>query len=575
MTVQKLGQYLAKLEQTSLRNEITQILADFFRHVPAEEIDKAVYLTLGKLAPPFAAIEFNLAEKMMVRVIASAFKVPPQAVVDSFKQKGDLGETALWFRQKSRKIKSKKMSIAELYRRLRQIAQEGGEGSQERKIQLMAQLLRQTDPQFLKYLVRIPLGKLRLGFSAITILDALSWMATQDKSLRPQIEAAYCVVADIGYIAQLFKKRGIAGLKNIKAKVGVPILAARAERLPTAEKIIEKLGRCAVEPKIDGFRVQIHLDAPHKKVQIFSRNLENTTSMFPDIVTACQRLWQKQKSLRNCILDGEAIGFDPRTHKLFSFQETVQRKRKYGIAQLSKQIPLVVFVFDILLYNSQTLLHQPFAARRKILERVLANKSPTLKVTEQKIIADPQKLRQEFHRAIKAGYEGLMCKKLDSVYQAGARNFNWVKYKKLMESKLVDTIDCLVMGYYKGRGKRASFGIGAFLVGVYEKSKDRFLTVAKIGTGLSDEQWRQMRQRCDQIKTPQKPKNYQVDKNLIPDVWCQPAIVVEIKADEITKSPIHTAGFALRFPRLERFRSKRPEQATSVTELLELAGVHP
>jgi DNA ligase-1 len=592
MTTKEFAIFLEKLEKTQSRLEITAILAKLFKKAKSEEIDKICYLVLGQLAPSFSKIEFNIAEKMMLKIISQAFGKKERRVVDTYKKTGDLGETAVLLRRKSSQ-KDKPLPIDELYQKLLAIAQEEGEGSQERKIQQMAELLRSVDSRFLKYLVRIPVGKLRLGFSDITILDALSWMKTSDKSLRPQIEAAYNRAADIGKIAKIFKQKDIEGLKRLKLQPGLPIRPALAERLSDPQQIIEKLGKCAIEPKVDGFRVQIHADAQKKEpekaqksllaqeeifVRIFSRNLENTTEMFPDIVAAVRKIIIDNPKIKNFILDGEAIGIDRKTGRLLPFQETVQRKRKYGIEKLSRKIPLVVFTFDILLYNDQDLLHLPFKKRRKILEKLLKGKG-SIKLIRQKIVSDKKQIRREFERAIKKGLEGVMCKKIDSPYQPGARNFNWVKYKRGMKKGLADTIDCLV---YRGRGKRAKFGIGAFLVGVYDKQSDQFTTIAKIGTGLTDKQWREMAKRCDTVKTQTRPKNYLVDKNLTPDVWCLPSIVVEIKADEITRSPIHTtakfkklawlkgAGLALRFPRIERIRDKRPQQATTVDEIIEL-----
>jgi len=585
MKITKFSHYLDKLEKTTLRNEITAILADLLKKSSPKEIDKICYLVLGELAPSFRGIEFNLAEKMVLRSLSLAFNLPPEKVTEKFKETGDLGETALALRGKT---KGKDFSVQEIYHHLLEIALEEGEGSQERKLRKLAFLFKEVDKSFLKYLARIPVGKLRLGFSEITILDALSWMKTQDKSLRPKIERAFNIAADIGLIAKVFKTKGLRGIEKIQAKPGTPILAARAERLPTAEKIMEKLGTCFAEPKFDGFRVQIHIDRrpPEKTFQkqttllgssseplvaIFSRNLENITDMFPDVVKGARALLQKNSSLQSAILDGEAIGYNPKTKKFLPFQKTVQRKRKYDIGRVSKEVPLLVFVFDILFHNGKTLLKEPFSKRRKILEKVLVA-NPVLKLTPQKKVSSAQELKKEFQKAIKQGLEGLVCKKINAVYQAGARNFNWVKYKKSMESKLVDTIDCVVMGYYRGRGKRAGFGIGAFLVGIYNPQKETFDTIAKIGTGLSDKQWQQMRKKCDQVKVSEKPKSYRVNKNLAPDVWCRPQIVVEIQADEITKSPIHTAagGLALRFPRLKRFRDKLPEDATTTKEVLEM-----
>lgn len=170
-----------------------------------------------------------------------------------------------------------------------------------------------------------------------------------------------------------------------------------------------------------------------------------------------------------------------------------------------------------------------------------------------------------------------MTKKLDAVYQAGARNFNWVKLKRTSSGELQDTVDCVILGYIYGRGKRSSFGAGALLAGVYDDERDEFVTITKIGTGLSDEEWREIRRRCDEITVDQKPAR--VNSILVPSVWVEPRVVIEVLADEITRSPVHTAGrqngesgYALRFPRLMRFREddKQPEQATTVKEIVRM-----
>ena len=573
-----------------MRNEITEILAAFFKKANQKEIDKIVYLCLGRLKPAYAGIEFNIAEKMMIKIMALAFNRPEKEVSVHLKNSGDLGETAFHFK-KWRKTSSEEMSVSQLYDRLLEIANQEGLGSQERKIKLMAKLIGEVDLNFIKYLVRIPIGRLRLGFSDMTVLDALSWMKTGSKELRGEIETAFSIATDAGLIAQIFKSKGLAGLRKINSQPGVPVLPAKAGRLPDAQSVIEKLKKCALEPKIDGFRVQIHLDreapkmnAPQEQgifwgdkqekflVKIFSRNLEDTTQMFPDIAKACGRLLARKKSLQNLIIDGEAVAIDLKTKRPLPFQKTSQRKRKYDILETSKKIPLTVFIFDLLLYNNESLLKNTFIQRRKKLEKIFNFKDETLKLTPQKVVSKTKELMKEFDQATAKGWEGLMCKKLESVYQPGARNHNWVKFKKSMDSKLTDTIDCLVLGYYRGKGKRAGFGIGAFLVGVYDPAKNQFPTIAKIGTGLTDKEWVVLRKKCDRVKTKLKPKQYFVNKNLNPDVWCLPGVVVEIEADEITKSPIHTAskGLALRFPRLKRFRDKKPEEATTVDEVLQL-----
>ncbi len=556
------AEYLSRLESTSSRNQITVILADLLKKASKEEIDKICYLSLGQLAPFYAGLEFNLAEKLMMRVISKAFGVPEEKIKKEYKRIGDLGElTAIM----KRTIRTSKLSVDDVYKRLYEIAKEEGKGSVERKINKTALLLDDLDGLSVKYVVRIPLGKLRLGFSELTILDVLSWLITGDKSKRKEIEEAYNVQTDIGQIAKLIKSKGLAGLKGIRIKLGVPIMPALCQRLPNAEEIIKKMGKVAVEPKYDGTRLQIHW--AKNKANFFTRNLENVTHMFPDLIEALK----KEVKAKKVIFDGEAIGFEPKTGRFLPFQETIKRKRKYEIGSKAKEIPLKYFAFDVLFKDGQDLVNLPFNQRREILEKTILKNSQTFKISPQIVTENPQELK-EFHKIqIKKGLEGVVAKKWEAPYDPGRRGYTWVKLKQEKGKKgggLSDTLDCVVMGYYKGKGKRAAFGIGGFLVGIRRKEgSDQFLTMSKIGTGLSDEQWREMRKRIDEVKVKEKPKQYAIDKNLFPDVWCAPKIVVEIEADNITKSPIHTAKYALRFPRLVQFRDdKSPEEATTLAE---------
>ncbi len=578
MKIREFTKYLVKLEETAARNEITVILANLFNQASVKEIDKICYLVLGQLAPLHRSIEFNLAEKMMIRVLAHTFKKPKKKVLRLFKKVGDLGDIA---HQLSNKKKAKPLKISELYTELATIAKQGGLGSQERKIKLFSQLIDKLDPLAAKYIVRIPMAKLRLGFSDLTILDALSWMKSGDKTLRPKLERAYSVSADIGLVAKIFKEKGVKGIEKITPQVGIPIRPALAGRLNNSEEIIAKLEKHAIECKYDGLRVQIHIDKNRffkeqgdslfkdqkSYVRIFSRRMDDTTNMFPDIASAVQDL-----AVKSAIFDGEAIGFDPKTGKFLPFQETAQRKRKYDIKKTAKKIPLKAFLFDLLYLNGKSLLKKPFKERRQALEKILKKqkKGRTINLTPQRIVKNQKEIDEYFQECVKQGFEGTLSKKLDSPYQAGARDFTWVKYKRAMKSKLVDTVDCLVLGYYRGKGKRSKFGIGAFLTGIWEPKKRAFLTIAKIGTGLTDNQWKEIRQKADKIKAKEKPKQYQVPKELAPDVWANPEIVVEIKADEVTKSPIHSSKYALRFPRMERFRAKKIEDVTSLNEIIKL-----
>jgi len=597
MKFKKLADYFSALEATSSRLKITEILADLLKEASPQEADKICYLSLGRLAPLYAGVEFNLAEKLMIKVLAQALGQPEEKIRQEFKKTGDLGETVYKLKTQNSKLKTQKLNltVGEVYERLLEIAKEAGEGSVERKIEKMAALINELDPLSAKYVVRIPLGRLRLGFSELTILDALSWMLVGDKSKREEIEAAYNVRSDVGEIAKNLKtkisnvkpsrlnlKKIFEGLEKIRPQVGIPIMPALCQRLPTPEEMIEKMGVVAAEPKFDGTRLQVHYrrSSPGvsienhswsvRSVRIFTRNLENVTAMFPDIVEGVK----KEVRAKEVILDGEAIGFDPKTGKFLPFQETIKRKRKYEVDKKAKEIPLKCFVFDILYKDGVSLLDLPLEKRRKILEKTLSRTNKRIVLTPQIVTDSPEELRRFHDEQIAKGLEGAVVKKWQAGYDPGRRGYTWVKFKAEKKGKrgggLKDTLDCVMMGYYKGKGKRAAFGIGAFLVGIREsENSDRFLTISKIGTGLTDEQWREMYKKCQMsnVKCQMKPKEYKVDKNLIPDVWCEPKIVVEIEADNITVSPVHTAGLALRFPRLLRFREdKSPEQATTLAE---------
>lgn len=559
MKFRELALYLERLEKTSSRNEITQILADLFKKADPTEIDKIVYLVSGELAPNYKGIVFNIAERLMMQIIARAYGVKKEEVKSAFKEKGDLGLVAGSFA----KAKGGDMEVSAVFEAMLAIAGEGGGGSQERKITKTAELFSALDPLSIKFVARIPVGKLRLGFSDMTILDALSVMVKGDKSARPLIEGAFNVSVDIGKIAKRVKERGLSGLKEVQPEPGTPIRPSLAERLPSAEKIIEKVGsKVIVEPKYDGFRTQVHIfkEGKEKKVVLFSRNLENTTNMFPDLVQAAKKI-----NVSSAILDGEAIGYDPKTDKFLPFQETVQRKRKHGVEEAAKNFPLKLFVFDILHKDGKSLLNLAFSERRKILEGTVSKVGP-VEITRQEVVSDAGKIRDLIKKYLSEGLEGALIKKIDAPYKAGARGYHWVKYKKTTEEGVADTIDCLVMGVNVGKGRRTGFGAGAFLVGI--KKGEKFETVSKIGTGLTDDQWRELNKRAKKLFVSEKPKEYEVHKNLEPDTWAKPSLVVEILADEITRSPVHTAGLALRFPRLIRFRDeKNPDQVTNLREL--------
>lgn len=583
MKFSKLSEYLQKLEKTSSRNTITEILAEVFKEATSRDVDKIAYLSLGRIAPQYEGVELNFAEKMMARAIARAYGESPEYVTREYKRIGDLGNVAESF-AKEKHHKKDELSVLEVYERLYKIANLQGEGSQEKKLEEMTLLLKSLDSLSARYVARIPVGKLRLGFSDATILDALSIMEKGDKSARKEIESIYNITADIGKVAKRVKSEGLKGLERVEVEPGVPIRPALAERLPSVEKVAEKLApKFAVEPKMDGFRIQLHVwgNKNDRCARIFSRNLENVTDMFPEIVEAAKEL-----DIKSGIFDGEAIGYSPTTGHFASFQETVQRKRKHGIEEFAKSMPLKVFLFDVLYLNGKTLLQEPFTKRREILEKetgIASRKNgDTVLLADQTVASSAVELRQFVEQYLGDGLEGVVAKKLDVAYQAGGRGYHWVKFKrhsgrKKADQGLADTVDCVLMGAYFGKGKRAQFVYGGFLLGVPGKD-DKYYSLSRLGTGLTDEQFREVKKMVDEIRVEEMPKEYVVDKEVAPDVWVTPQVVLEILADEITLSPRHTAGrdakgrgYSLRFPRLIKVREdKDPEQATAVGEIRKL-----
>ena len=567
MTFAELSRYLDRLESTSSRNELVKTLAELYSKSSPDEIQPLTYLIQGRLVPFFEPIEIGLGDKLVIAAIAQAFEKPAEEVTKLFGRLGDLGMVAATL---SAHGSNRELPVIAVHAKLMEIALASGAGSVEKKRSPFAALLKQVDPVSAKHLVRIALGRLRLGIGDPTVLDALSFAKKGDKSLRPVLEAAYNRVSDLGLIARTFWSGGETAVDALKVTVGRPIRSQLAERLPNPEAVIKKLGLVAVQPKYDGIRVQIHKKG--STVRVFSRNLEDYTLMFSELTAAAQAL--KDETL---ILDGEAIAYSKELEEYLPFQLTASRRRQHGIEQAAKDLPLVAFVFDILYRNGRDLTDLPYEERLALVDEVIAGSAvllpaPIIKTDSVEV------LTKTLLDNISQGLEGVVVKRPDSKYQAGARNFNWVKLKRHTSGELNDTVDLVLLGYYFGKGKRAEFGVGALLAGVYDAEKDRFATITKLGTGLSDAEWRQIHERADKLQVDHRPAR--VDSILTPDVWLEPEVVVEVMADEITPSPRHTAGkageeepgFALRFPRVVSFRGadKRPEDATTVKEIAQL-----
>lgn len=561
MRFKEFADRLEGLEGTTSRIKITDFLAALIGELGAEEVDKGVYLLLGQLAPEYKSIEFNMADKMVVRAIAAAAGVSGDEVMRIFKEEGDLGKVV----KKMNFGEDKSLTVDEVYRWLKKVAEDEGGGSQERKVELLAELLKQLDSVSGKFVVRTILSKLRLGFSYKTILDALSVFTCGDKRDRGKLELAYQVLPDVGLLAKRVKLEGVEKtVSSVKPILGVPIASMLAQRLKSPAEMIKKMGRVAVEPKFDGTRVEIHFRRG-EAVRTFTRNMKETSFMFPEL-----KDMEKWVSANELILDSEAVGLDEERKAMADFQTTMTRRRKHEIGDFVTKVPIKFYVFDVMFKDGESLMSRTYTERREVLAQSVMN-GDLFQVDNYEITDDPETITKLHRQMLDEGLEGIIVKKANSEYVPGRTGWRWVKMKEVEKSvaKLTDTVDVVVMGYSVGQGKRAAFGIGRFLVGIRDGEKIK--TVTKIGTGLSDDQFRELKRRLDRVVVSEKPGEYEVEKTLTPDVWVEPSVVVEVGADEIIKSPKHSAGWALRFPRLVRFRDDKDiEGVTTLNELRQI-----
>lgn len=569
------------MESTTKRLEITQILADLIKELDINETDIGIYLSLGTLKAQYENPKFNMADEIVIRALNLCYGKEKKYVQDLYNKLGDLGDVAFEMAKES----TSKLILTQVYNQLWKLAESFGAGSQENKVSRLAGLLKTLDRLSAKFITRIVIGTTRLGFSELTIIDALSQVIDGTKNHSELIESKYSMYPDIGSIAKKIKQKGLKGIQSLQIETGVPILAQKCQRLSSPTEILEKMPAVWAEFKYDGTRVQLHMDkskivkadgveqtalfaqSTSKKekylIKTYTRNQNETTHQFPDICKAAD----KQVKAESVILDGEAIGYNPQTGEFLPLQDTMERKRKHNVADAIKKTPLKYFVFDILYLNGKSLMDKPLTDRRKLLDQVM-KKGDGIEVDEHLLTSDLDELEEFFEEAKDRGLEGVIAKNPASPYQAGARSFSWVKLKKMDTKLLSDTIDCVVLGYFYGKGMRTEFGIGKCLMGIYDSKSDTYKTICKLGTGLKEVDLTSLKQQLDRVKTTDKPTSYEVGKKFTPDVWVKPAVVLELGADEISQSEEHSAKYALRFPRLIKFRPDK--SATDTTNLKEI-----
>ncbi len=590
MEFELLANTFEKLEAVSARTQMTLYLVDLFKKTPADLIDKVVYLMQGRLWPDWKGLpELGVGEKGIIKAIVLATHSKESEVEQLRRKYGDLGTVAALLKERLEKtpgkpvgilaflpqqqVKKKKLTVQEVYDTLAKIALAQGEGSRDLKIKLLARLLTDASPKEAKYIVRFVEGRLRLGVGDATIMDALAIVYAGSQAYRPVIERAYNLRADLGMVAKILATEGIEALKKIKPEIGVPIRPMLAERLNNPVEILKQVGgKAIVEYKYDGERAQIHKRGD--QIWIFSRRLENITRQYPDV----QEYARKYIKAHEAIVEGEIVAVDPETGELRPFQELMRRKRKHDIHIAMKEVPVHVYLFDVLYVDGEDYTQKTLPERRRKLEEII-EQSDEFRIAEYIITDDPQELEEFFLKAIEDGAEGVMVKAIHgkAIYQAGARGWLWIKYKRDYKSEMIEPVDLVAVGAFYGRGRRGG-KYGTLLMAAYDPKTDTFKTVCKVGSGFTDEDLDRMMEMFKPYVIPNK--HPRVDSAMKPDVWFQPAIVAEIIGAELTLSPVHTccygwakpgAGISIRFPRFIRWRpDKGPEDVTTTEELFEM-----
>jgi DNA ligase-1 len=551
------------------RNEMTALLARLLSTASSGEIGVICYFVLGTIGPGYSDCALGIGDRTTAAAIALAAGTDVAAVDAAARDLGDYGDAA------SRLIglpAGGSLAVADVHRALAAIARTSGPGSVEQKTGGLAALFTAGSDRERRYLARLAAGQMRLGAGEMTLLDALAEAYAGSKAERPALEHAYNLSSDIGLVARTLLTEGIEGVEAITITLHRPIRPMLTQRVARISEILERIGSpvIAVEEKYDGERIQAHKDGDD--VTLFSRRLTDVTGQYPDIVGSVR----EHVAADTAILDGEAVAFDYATGIYLPFQTLMRRRRKHRIREVAREIPATYRAFDLLYVDGESYVGRSYPERRARLEEVLPG-AREISPGDRIVTGDIDEITAFYLSCIERGLEGIVCKSCaeDSVYRAGAREWQWIKWKSDYAPGLSDTLDLAIIGANAGRGRRAGT-YGSVLCAAYNRDEDIFQTVCGMGSGFSDADLADLPRRLADAKVARQPARVMVNPQAAPEFWFTPALVVEVLGLEITESPVHTCcwdperkrGLALRFPRFVRWRDeKSPEQATTTAEV--------
>ncbi len=553
MLYSRLADIYEELEKTSAKLAKRDIISKLLKSAPTGQLPQLVLLVMGRPFPNWSDDKMGVANQLMIRAISKSIGMKPSDVARKFNEMGDLGKTAEWLKGKKRQrtLMKKELTVDFVFKNLQAIARQAESGSQDRKMNLIVELLAHAGPKEARYIVRTVLEELRIGVAEGIVRDAISDAFGIDVKA---VESGWNLYPDYSEIARIAKEKGEKGLKRLRMEIGRPIIVLLAEKAPDLKSALGAYEHAAMEYKYDGMRAQIHKKGD--KISIFTRRLENVTKAFPDLVDLAKRGIRA----KDAIIEGELLAIDPKTKRPMPFQMLSTRiKRKHGVDKAAKEIPVQMNLFDAVYVEGKSLFDAPLEKRLEELKRIVRPIEGRFQFAKQLRTKDLEKAEKFYKSALDSGQEGLIVKNLDALYVPGRRVAGgWLKVKPVMEN-----LDLVIIGAAWGTGKRTGW-LGSFVLGCREPGTGKFLECGMLGTGLKEKETEGgvTLKRLTEILKPL------VESEKGNQVAIRPKVVVEVAYEEIQKSPTYSSGWALRFPRFVRLRKdKGPQQADSLDRI--------
>ena len=589
------------IAETTKRLEITNLLTNTFRSIIrgglSDDLLAAVYLASNTIAPQHQGIDLGIGDATLIKCLAEATGRKEANIKADYREAGDLGSVAMASRSTQRTMfQPAPLTVKGVLQEFRVIATTAGTNSVDQKKGRIKKLLVAAKGSEAGYIVRALQGKLRIGLAQQTVNAALTHAIVLEANKTASLKLDANALADellkaVDIVKLVFSECpsydlvvpalldvGIDGLQEkCQFKPGAPVKPMLAK--PTTG-VAEALNRFSdveftCEYKYDGERAQVHL-LEDGSIKIFSRNQEDNTPKFPDIVSKFKNyLNNVDGKITSVVIDREAVAYDREQDKILPFQILSTRGKK-NIKIEDVKVQVALYAFDCLYLNGKSLLREPMSVRRRALYNSFSETKGEFLFATAKTSKDVEELQVFLDESIAANTEGLIVKTMDATYEPSKRSLNWLKLKKDYMEGCGDSLDLVPIGAWHGRGKRTGV-YGAFLLACYDEDGEEFQTICKIGTGFSEVDLETLSKALEPHLIEAPRSYYKYPEGMAPDLWFDAKLVWEVKAADLSISPTHKAamglvdpnkGIALRFPRFLRSREdKEPEMATNAHQV--------